>query len=48
MKLTMTFDATSDAGLNGDTPSYTMSADGMSCTIQPTTLAFPLVFERVK
>ncbi len=45
--LTMTFDASSDPGLNDDTPSYEFSADGLTCTIQPTTLSFPLVFEKV-
>jgi hypothetical protein len=47
-ELTMTFDPTSDPGLNSDTPSYAFSDDDDTCTIQPTTLAFPIVFERVE
>jgi hypothetical protein len=45
--LTMTFDDTSDPGLNDDAPSYEFSPDGLTCTIQPTTITFPLVFDKV-
>jgi hypothetical protein len=47
-ELTMMFDASSDPGLDDDTPSYVFSNGDDTCTIQPTTLTFPLVFERVK
>jgi hypothetical protein len=46
--LTMTFSATSDPGLNDDTPTYSFSKDGKTCTIQPTTLTFPLVFAKAQ
>ena len=47
-ELTMTFAASSDPGLDDDTPSYAFSNGDDTCTIQPTTLTFPIVFERVK
>lgn len=47
IELTMTFDPTSDPGLNDNTPAYTFSDGNDTCTIQPTTLAFPIVFQRV-
>jgi hypothetical protein len=46
-ELAMTFDASSDPGLDDDTPSYVFSNGDDTCTIQPTTISFPLVFERV-
>jgi hypothetical protein len=45
--LTMTFDPTSDPGLNSDTPSYAFSELWQTVSIQPTTLDFPLVFTRL-
>jgi hypothetical protein len=45
--LTMSFNPTSDPGLNSDTPAYAFSDGNDTCTIQPTTLAFPIVFQRV-
>jgi hypothetical protein len=47
-ELTMTFDPTSDAGLNDDTPTYAFSDGNDTCTIQPTTLTFPIVHQRVR
>lgn len=44
--MTMTFDATSDPGLSDDTPTYSFSEDGQTCTVQPTSLTFPLILER--
>jgi hypothetical protein len=43
----MTFDPTSDPGLNSDTPSYAFSELWQTVSIQPTTLDFPLVFTRL-
>jgi hypothetical protein len=44
--ITMTFDATSDPGLNNDTPAYSFSTDRKTCTIQPTSLTFPLILDK--
>jgi hypothetical protein len=44
--LTMTFDPTSDPGLNSSSPTYVFT-DGDTCTIEPPGV-FPIVFERVK
>jgi hypothetical protein len=38
----------SDPTLSNDTPAYTFSGDKKTCTIQPTNITFPLVFEKVR
>jgi hypothetical protein len=45
--LTMTFGTPSDPSLSNDTPACTFSGDKKTCTIQPTNITFPLVFEKV-
>ncbi len=46
--LTMTFDPASDPGLNSATSTYAFSNGDDTCTIQPPTLEFPIVFQRVR